>query len=196
MKGLKSIGFRVTAMQNVFEALKDRFGMGTESTYYHQEKAKRIAATAVYIAQKVLWKKPLRISLLDIYNTALIYRAVHPENEVIYNGKQPFDESIHDNKALYSLRIAREREIEISDIQEEVILGMIDSFEADIIRMAEAIVEVRYSVHDKKEFYEILTSNDEIGDKLYMLVGVDAIKCWWEYEEMFQLEIERIVMHS
>jgi hypothetical protein len=46
MKGLKPEGFRVNTMKNVFEALKDRFGMGTEPMYYHQAKAKRIAAAA------------------------------------------------------------------------------------------------------------------------------------------------------
>ena len=196
MKGLKPSGFRVCTMQNVFEALKDRFGMGPEPMYYHQTKAKRIAAAAAYISQKVLWKMPLRMSVIDIYNAALIYRAVHPGNEVIYNGRKEFDEIMHDQRYWYSIKIAHERGIETSKIQEEVITGRKESLEANILRMAETMVELRYSVNDKKEFCQVLTTNDKISDKLFKLVGVDAIKYWWEYEEMLQIEIDRKILLS
>ena len=179
MKGLKSIGFRVIAM-NVFEALKDRFGMGPEPMYYHQAKVKRIAAAAAYIAQKAFWKMPLRMSVIDIYNATLIYSA-QPEKEEQYNGW---------------INMIRERGIEISEIQEEVISGKTASIETDVIRIAEAMVEARYGATDKKEFYQILTANDEISDKIDKLVGVSTIKYWWEYEEMLQIEIESKLLLS
>ena len=184
---------------NVFEALKDRFGMGPEPMYYHQAKAKRIAVAAAYIAQKVFWKKPLRMSVTDFYNTALIYRAVHPDNEVIYNGKKQFDTNMHDQRCWYSLQIAHERGIYTSLIQEEVIKGEARLLEAEIIRMAEAIVELRYSGGAKEEFSEFLakfTTEDRVSGKVLSLIGTPAIKYWWECEEMLQIEIERKIWLS
>lgn len=128
----------------VFDLVKDRFGMGSEPVYYQQDKAQRIAAAAAYFAQEVFVRKPLRMSAVEFYNAALISRTVHRENEGIYNGKEAFDFEKNQKRGKYSILVAQERGVKLSEVQKEVIAGEQSSLEADIIKLAEAFISVQY----------------------------------------------------
>ena len=109
-----------------------------------QEKALRISAISFPIVCCASKKTLLQMSATDIVEAALISRVVHPENEGIYNGKEPFDKAKNMQRGQYSLRVAEARGIELTELQKKVVLGQGDMLESQIIKLAETIIAMQY----------------------------------------------------
>ncbi|MBP3284707.1 MAG: hypothetical protein J6M02_04335 [Clostridia bacterium] len=159
-------------MSEVYNKLQDRFGMGRESLEILQEKAQRIAVLSGFVAEKVAEKQALMMSENEISDAALVTRTVHPENEGIYNGKEPFDPAKNKQRGDYSLRIAEERGVELTEAQKAVVLGKENSMESRIIKLAETVIAVQYHRVQRGVEKEAMT---EPGDIMAELLADDRI---------------------
>lgn len=163
-------------MKNIFNIIKDRFADEYTELYYQQEKAQRIAVTAAYISQEIFVKKPLRMSAIEFYNATLLYRVKGD-----------------------CLKVAAERNIELSDVQREVLSGK-KSMELDIIKLAETIVAVRsnriYNGQNKMaitNFGELkaeLYSDKEINKEVLSLLGDHYLAYLYDFEKLIRANWE------
>ena len=163
-------------MKNIFNIIKDRFATDYNSLYYQQEKAQRIAVAAAYISQEIFVKKPLRMSATEFYNAALLYRV---------KGS--------------GLKVAAERNIELSDVQREVLSGK-KSMELDIIKLAEMVVAVRYErVHNGQRkmpitnFGELkaeLYSEPEMNKEVLKILGDHYLAYLYDFEKLIRANWE------
>lgn len=128
----------------VYSILKDHLGMGYGDLWELQKKAERIAVLAGKIAQEVAKKRSIDgLEIFEIECLALIYRAVHPENEGIYNGSEEFDKEKNANRAMYSIKIAEEKGIELNEVQKKALMCEA-SLAHQIIKLAETIIATQY----------------------------------------------------
>lgn len=161
-------------MSNVYSLVQDRFGMGTEAMEVLQEKAQRISVLSGFIARKVFEKQALNMSASEIQDTALITRTVHPENEGIYNGKEPFDPAKNRARGDYSLKVAEERGVELIDVQKAVVKGEGGLIEGRIIKLAETIIAVQYKRVQRGVEKEAITDSATIMSELLSDDRIDA----------------------
>lgn len=161
-------------MSNVYSLVQDRFGMGTEAMEVLQEKAQRISVLSGFIARAVFEKQALNMSASEIQDTALITRTVHPENEGIYNGKEPFDPAKNKARGDYSLKVAEERGVELNDIQKAVVKGEGGLIEGRIIKLAETIIAVQYKRMQRGVEKEAITDSASIMAELLSDDRIDA----------------------
>ena len=183
-------------MAGLFILLEDRFGMGPEPLEVLQEKALRIASLSFPIAFCVAKKTLLQMSVTDIVDAALISRVVHPENEGIYNGKEPFDKVKNMQRGQYSIRVAEERGIELTELQKKVVLGQGDLLESQIIKLAETIIAMQYkriqrgiekdAVTDAASIVaEILSDNRINAELVTEIIGEQELKELIDAERKF-----------
>lgn len=161
-------------MSNVYSLVQDRFGMGTEAMEVLQEKAQRISVLSGFIARAVFEKQALNMSASEIQDTALITRTVHPENEGIYNGKEPFDPAKNRARGDYSLKVAEERGVELTDVQKAVVKGEGGLIEGRIIKLAETIIAVQYKRVQRGVEKEAITDSSTIMAELLSDDRIDA----------------------
>lgn len=161
-------------MSNVYSLVQDRFGMGTEAMEVLQEKAQRISVLSGFIARAVFEKQALNMSASEIQDTALITRTVHPENEGIYNGKEPFDPAKNRARGDYSLKVAEERGVKLTDVQKAVIKGEGGLIEGRIIKLAETIIAVQYKRMQRGIEKEAITDSASIMAELLSDDRIDA----------------------
>lgn len=160
-------------MSNVYEVVKDRLGMGKDSLEVLQEKTQRIAGLSKAIAMKVSGKKELSLSLDEVFDAAIITRTVHEDNEGIYNGKAPFDSMKNSIRSEYSLKVARERGVQLSEAQESVIKGDSGLIEEGIIKLAESIIAMQYKRIQRGVTKEAVSSPAEIISELLSDTRID-----------------------
>jgi len=156
----------------VYNKLQDRFGMGRESLEILQEKAQRIAVLSGFVAGKVAEKQALVMSENEISDVALVTRTVHPENEGIYNGKEDFDPAKNKQRGDYSLKIAEERGVDLTEDQKAVVLGKGNLMESRIIKLAETVIAVQYHRFQRGVEKKAMT---EPGDIMAELLADDRI---------------------
>ena len=186
-------------MKNIYELVKNEFSFGNQTMYYYQERAKRIAAAAAYIAQKVFITRPLRMSALDFYNTALICQIADKEKPELYINKKEY--GLDDIKrGAYSICKARfELGIDISGVQMEVI-GKKESIERDIIELAEAFVaspslgkneEVEEAFN---KIFKMLLENPRVNSELLQDGQVEkALRYLYQFEDVNKTQWEMMI---
>ncbi len=161
-------------MSGVYELIKDRLGMGTENLEVLQEKAQRISILSGFIARKISDKRPFNMSESEIEDVALIARTVHPENESMYQGKEPFNFEKNKIRGQYSLKVAEERGIELTDVQKAVVRGGSDLIEERIIKLAETTIALQYSRVQRGVQKKPIGSAEELMTELLSDPRIDA----------------------
>lgn len=173
--------------------------MGIDSLMVQQEKAKRIACAAAYFSTVIFQQRVLNMSAVEFYEAALIYRTVHVENQGIYDGTYMFNDIINSMRSAYSIKVAKERGVKLTDAQKRAIVGG-NSLEAAILRLAETFICLQYrrkrnfkEVDPVKSYEELkaeLVKDPMIGRDLLLIIGDAKLHQFYEHEEIIRINWE------
>lgn len=131
-------------MSKVYELIKENLGMGQDSLEVLQAKAQRIAVLSSLIVEILPEGKKCSMTSPQVADAALVMRTVHPENEGMYKGTEPFDPEKNKRRGEYSLKVAKEKGIELTPEQQSVVRGNSGLIEEGIIKLAETVVALQY----------------------------------------------------
>jgi len=137
-----------------------------------QEKSQRIAVLASVIAERISEKQQLVMSPNEVGDVALVTRAVHPENEMVYKGD--FDPAKNKQRGQYSLKIAEERGVDLTDAQKALVLGQGNLMESRIIKLAETVIAVQYHRVQRGVEKEAMTEPGDIMAELLADSRIDG----------------------